>query len=179
MRTHRLAVLLLLGVVIGAGYARPVEAQAPTRTGFFIGFGFGVGGLAIEELDRETSIAGYFKIGGGLGDHVLLGAESSGWAKDEGGATVTSGALSAMVYVYPNPAGGLFLQGGLGIATLGVEVDGVGSDTEGGLALTLGAGYDIGFGGRFGLTPYTNFVFGSYEDFSTNVFNFGLGVNWY
>lgn len=179
MRTFRVAVIVLVGVVIGVSDARQVEAQAPTRTGFFIGFGLGVGALSIEDSDRETSLSGYFKIGGGLSDRVLLGAESSGWVKDESGVAVTSGALSAMVYVYPNPMGGLFLQGGLGIATLGVDVDGFGSDSETGTALTLGAGYDIGFGGRFGLTPYATFVFGNYEDFSTNVWNLGLGVNWY
>lgn len=180
MQTTRfVAIVMLLGVTATVAPER-VFAQAPTRSGFFIGFGFGGGSFGVEDADeRESSLSGYFKIGGALNDRVLLGAESSGWTKEEGGATVTSGALSAMAYVYPSPGGAFFLQGGLGIATLGVDVEGFGSDSETGTALTLGAGYDIGFGGRFGLTPYTTLVFSNYEGGSTSLFNFGLGFNWY
>ena len=34
------------------------------------------------------------------------------------------------------------------------------SAAQDGLGFTLGAGYDIGFGGRFGLTPYADFNYG-------------------
>jgi hypothetical protein len=165
--------------MIGMSRAREISAQAPTRSGFFIGFGLGAGFLSVEDSDRESSVSGYFKIGGALSDRVLLGAESSGWVKDESGVTVSSNALSAMAYVYPNPMGGLFFQGGLGISRLEVDAGDFGSGGETGTALTLGAGYDIGFGGRFGLTPYASFVFGNYDAGNTNVFNVGLGFNWY
>ena len=179
MMTRSTMVVALLAVATTLLPAA-ATAQAPARSGFFIGFGFGGGSFGIEDADeRETSISGYFKIGGALSDHVLLGAESSGWTKEESGITVTSGALSAMAYVYPNPAGGFFLQGGLGIASLEAEVDGFGSGSETGTAFTLGAGFDIGFGGRFGLTPYTTLVLSSFEDGNTSVFNLGLGFNWY
>jgi hypothetical protein len=180
MSSARSVRTLLVALVATAVSAGSVSAQAPARNGFFIGFGFGGGSFGVEDADtRETSVSGYFRIGGALNDKVLLGAESSAWTKDEGGATITSSALSAMVYVYPNPAGGFFLQGGLGIATLELEVDSFGSGSDTGTALTVGAGYDIGFGGRFGLTPYTTFVFSNFEDGSTSLFNLGLGFNWY
>jgi hypothetical protein len=53
------------------------------------------------------------------------------------------------------------------------------SAAQDGLSFMLGAGYDFGFGGRFGLTPYANFNYGVFEDDSTNLISFGLGFNWY
>ena len=180
MRPLPLVRSLALVALATAVVAASASAQAPTRSGFFIGFGFGAGSFGVEDVDeRETSLSGYFKIGGALNDRVLLGAESSGWTKEEDGATITSSALSAMVYFYPSAEGGLFLQGGVGVSVLELGVDNFGSDSENGTAFTLGLGYDVGFGGRFGLTPYATGVFGNYDAGSTSVFNFGLGFNWY
>ena len=120
-----------------------------------------------------------FKIGGALNDRVLLGAESIGWTKEESGVTITSGSLAAVAYMYLAPDGGFFLKGGLGIATLGLDFEGTEIVSESGTAVIIGAGYDIGFGGRFGLTPFGSLVYGSFEDGSTTLFQFGLGVNWY
>ena len=155
-------------------------AQAPAREGFFIGFGLGWGSLGIEDADeREGGAAAYIMIGGALSPRVLLGAESSGWYKEEQGVTVTSSNLSAVAYVYPNPMGGIFLKGGLGVATLEVDAGSLGSASDSGLGLTVGAGYDIGFGGRFALTPFASFLYGSFDGGSTNTFQLGLGFNWY
>ena len=66
-----------------------------------------------------------------------------------------------MPYVYPDPIGGFFLKGGIGTAFLMAEISSGGwsySETESGFGLTLGAGYDIGFGGRFSLTPHAKTV---------------------
>jgi hypothetical protein len=172
----------LFAVLAIAACALPSEvvAQAPTRTGFFIGFGLGWGSLGFEDGDeREGGVAGYFKIGGAISPSVLLGAESNGWYKEELGIAITSGNLSAVAYVYPNPASGFYLKGGLGLARLEVDAGSFGSASDEGLGLTLGAGYDIGFGGRFALTPFANLVYGSFDGGSTNTLQFGLGVNWY
>jgi len=180
MHRSRITVALLLGLVAGVCQSDPLSAQAPARSGFFIGFGLGAGSLGVEDAsEREASASGYFTIGGALNDKVLLGAESSAWVKEEDGVTVTSAALNAVAYVYPNPTGGFFLKGGLGVATLEVDGGAFGSASETGTALTLGAGYDIGFGGRFGLTPYGAFVYSKFDGGSTNLIHFGLGVNWY
>ena len=53
------------------------------------------------------------------------------------------------------------------------------SAADDGFGFTLGAGYDFGFGGRFGLTPHADFNYGAVEDASTNLVRFGLGFNWY
>ena len=51
--------------------------------------------------------------------------------------------------------------------------------SESGSALSLGAGYDIGFGGSFGLTPFVNLMGGNFDGGSLNLFQAGLGFNWY
>ena len=157
------------------------------RDGFFIGLGAGVGSLGVEDVDdRESALSGYLKLGGAINETVLLGAESNGWIKSESeagvDATLTSGSLSAVAYVYPSQTSGFYLKGGLGLARLDLSASGFGSslsEGENGTAITAGIGYDIGFGGRFALTPYGNFVYSSFENGSTNLLQIGLGANWY
>jgi hypothetical protein len=185
MRGLQATVLVLFTLIVGTDMGKPLSGQAPARDGFFIGFGVGGGSLAFEdESDREGSGVGHFKIGGALSDHVLLGAEVGGWTKEMGeGVTITSSYLNAVAYLYPAPTGGFFLKGGLGFASSGGEwslFDGASfSAAQDGLGFTLGAGYDIGFGGRFGLTPYADFHQGFFEDGSTRLVSLGLSFNWY
>lgn len=176
MSIHRMTMLFCLTL---AALAAPASAQAPARDGFFIGFGLGWGSLGIEDGDeRESGGAGYLKLGGALSDKVLLGAESNAWTKEEGGATLTMGTLTATAYLYPSETG-FYLAGGLGIARIEVDAGLLGSADDTGLGVSLGAGYDFGFGGRFGLTPYANFISGNFDGGNANVFQVGLGVNWY
>jgi hypothetical protein len=180
MFRFQVTALSLLGIVACAGLAAPLNAQAPARSGFFIGFGLGAGSLGIEDAsERQSAPSGYFKIGGAISDQVLLGAESTAWVKEEGAVTLTSTSVSAVAYVYLDPTGGFFLKGGLGLATVEVDSGLFGGASETGSAVTLGAGYDFGFGGKFGLTPYGGVVVSSFEGGNTNLLHFGLGVNWY
>lgn len=176
--TGRFTLALMLGL-LGALTVSPLAAQAPSRDGFFIGFGFGYGSLGVEGGDERTSSAsGFLALGGALNDRILLGGESNAWVKEESGVTLTVGSVNAVVYVYPTPGGPFFLKGGLGFAR--VEVDtGLGSGDEGGVGVQLGAGYDIGFGGRFAVTPFGNFLLGSFDGGNTNILQLGLGVHWY
>ena len=185
MRSLPFAISMLLTLFVSI--STPLNAQAPARDGFFIGFGVGAGSLGFEDdSEREVGGAGYFKIGGALNDKVLLGAEGAGWSKEMGevgvSGTVTSSHLNVVVYVYPDPAGGFFLKGGPGFAVLSAEAkfgDITFSETDNGFGFTLGAGYDIGFGGRFSLTPHADFDYGGFADSSINLIRIGLGFNWY
>ncbi len=117
MRSLPFAISMLLTLFVSI--SPPVNAQAPARDGFFIGFGVGAGSLGFEDdSEREVGGAGYFKIGGALNDKVLLGAEGGGWSKEmrEGGGsgTVTFSSLNAVFYGYLNPTGGFFIKSGLG-----------------------------------------------------------------
>ena len=184
LQSTTVALLVLIGCL---GATRPLSAQAPARDGFFIGFGVGGGSIGFEgDEEREVGGTGYFKIGGALSDKILLGAEFGAWSKEMGeeglSGTVTSSNLNMVVYVYPDPTGGFFVKGGPGFAVLSAAVkfgDVTISETDNGFGFTLGAGYDIGFGGRFGLTPHAEFHYGGFAESSINLIRVGLGFNWY
>jgi hypothetical protein len=68
-------------------------------------------------------------------------------------------------------------------ASISVQVD-AGPETrfpplESQSAFTLGPGHDIGFGGRFALSPEANPVYSSSKGGTTNLFQLGLGANWH
>ena len=80
MRSLPFTITILLALVVSI--SPPLNAQAPARDGFFIGFGVGGGSIGFEgDSEREVGGAGYFKIGGALSDKVLLGAEAGGGQK--------------------------------------------------------------------------------------------------
>src|SRR5207249_3303218 len=135
--------------------------------------------------DREGGVSGYLKMGGTLSPHLLLGGESNGWTKKVSGTTVTSGNASFALYVYPQPAGGFFLKGGVGVSTYKEE----GSSGSTGFGLGGGLGYDLRVGTNVSLTPVANFTFGSVGDVESggltipgvkqNVFQLALGVTFH
>lgn len=174
------AVVLLTGLLTVAGTAFG-QGRPQTREGFFIGLGLGWGSLGCSDCDgeRENGLSGYLKLGGTVNDRLLLGVETNGWYKDEDEATVNFGNFSGTAYFYPNPQGGFFLKGGLGISTLEVDIAGFGSESETGFGLIGGLGYDARVGTNFSLTPYANVLYGSFEGGSANVLQAGLGVTWH
>lgn len=152
-----------------------------TREGFWIGFGLGAGSLGCDSCDgeRATGFSGNVKLGGTVNSRVLLGAETNGWYKSEDGVTLNYGNLSAVVYFYPSATGGFYLKGGLGLATASVDLGGFGSASETGSGAVLGLGYDARVGKNFSLTPYLNFLGGSFSGGTVNVTQFGLGFTWH
>lgn len=159
--------------------ASAAAAQRPqTRQGFWIGFGFGYGSAGFScdgcpDIDRKGAVSGYLKLGGTLSPNLLLGGETNGWTKDIGGSTVTLANASLAAYYYPQPAGGLFLRGGVGFATYSEE----GFDSGNGFGLTLGLGYDVRVGNNVSITPVGNFNWGSIGDAgSVGIPGAGMGV---
>jgi hypothetical protein len=73
----------------------------------------------------------------------------------------------------------LFLLGGLGVGTIHVEVDTVGSHDETGFGGLLGVGYDIRVGKNVSLTPFWNGLGITTSDSDVNVGQIGLGITTY
>jgi hypothetical protein len=150
--------------------------QAQTRQGFWIGGGMGLGSMGIScegcpDFDRESGLSGYLKLGGTLRENVLLGVETNGWTKSEGGVTLTMGNVSGAAYWYPMATTGLFIKGGVGYS---VVDDGF--SNEGGFGVLAGLGYDVRVGRKLSITPVANWFRGAYDGLSANVLQIGVGV---
>lgn len=167
--------------------ALPSEGRAQdrpqTREGFFIGFGIGGGSFGCETCgDRQSGVAGHLKLGGTIRPNVLLGVETNGWTKDEGGARLTHSNISAIVQFYPAVTSGFFLKAGVGLSVLEASASGSGfsvSASDEGLGLTGGLGYDIRVGTNFSISPYGMFAWGNFDGGSANNGQLGVGVTWH
>ena len=147
------------------------------REGFWFNLGLGYGSLGCEGCGgRESGVSGGLQLGGTLNRKWLLGGATTGWSKSEGGVTLTVGTLLALVRFYPSERGGFFLEGGLGLGTIHVSVDGFGSESETGGGALLGLGYDIRVGRNVSLTPVWLGFAARTDNSDANVGQLSLGV---
>jgi hypothetical protein len=121
-------------------------------------------------------LSGGLSLGGTLSPKFLLGVGTTGWYKDEGGASLTTGTVDARIRFYPSTTGGFFLTGGLGIGSVRVAVDGFGSASETGAGAMLGVGYDIRIGSSLSLTPFWNGFAVRTSNTDANVGQLGLSL---
>lgn len=146
------------------------------RDGFWFNGGLGGGSLGCSDcVGREGGWTGNLTFGGTLSQKVLLAGSSNVWTKSDNGATVTAGALTAMLRFYPSATGGFYLAGGLGVGTLSIDTD-FGDASETGAAAILGVGYDFRVSRNVSLTPYLNGVGASFDGGDLNFNQFGLSV---
>jgi len=146
----------------------------------FAGVGAGYGSFGCSNCGgRNSSPAGYVKVGFNLGPRVRQGLEASAWTKSEDGDRITHGNLSIIVQVYPMTESGLFIKGGVGLSRLMVK-DAVADETtsDAGLGFTGGLGFDIPVGGDFALSPYGSYQWGDFDGGSADHFQLGVGVTW-
>lgn len=172
----------LAGVVLTLLVTAPTDARAQesTRRGPFVGLGVGYGSFGCETCGtRNSSPAGYVKVGVSLGPRVRQALELSAWTKSEEGDRITHGNLSVIVQVYPLTVRGLFIKGGAGFSRLVVKQAGAPrSSSDAGLGLTGGLGYDIPIGGDFAISPYGSYQWGSFDGGNADHFQLGVGVTW-
>jgi opacity protein-like surface antigen len=181
---HRSLTLLAAFAASLALLPGEAAAQNPqTREGFFIGLGLGAGSFGCEDCgQRESGVAGHLKAGSALSPKFLVGAEARGWTKEEDGARITHGNLSAIVQFYPSASSGFFLEGGIGLSRLGVTVSSGGfqeSASDEGLGLTAGIGFDFRVRTNVSLSPYLSYARGDFEGGTADHVQLGLGVTWH
>ncbi|HUR04606.1 MAG TPA: hypothetical protein VM347_18825 [Nonomuraea sp.] len=195
MRTLRHGVLataaiLLLGSV-GWTQETPrglVEVQEGGRHGFWGALGLGAGGEAFDlrdgtgysgELYRPTVS---LRLGGTPAPWIRLGGEVQTWIDDQGRQTESLTSVLFISQLYPAPATGLYLKGGVGFARSAVDFDdGFAGLDETGFAGLLGAGWEVRVGRRLYLNPAVDLIEQRYtgrggERFRERIVNFGLGV---
>ena len=171
---------ILLALPLLASLSAPAMAQGnpQTRQGFWINFGFGAGSMSCDDCDdRTTGVNFQLRLGGTLSQRLLIGGEVNGWTKTENDATLTATNIGPVLLFYPSAQGGFFLKGGLGLATVELELGALTIEEEG-IGLTLGLGYDARVGRNFALTPYVDILTSNYDGGSLNQVAFGLGFTW-
>jgi hypothetical protein len=171
----QLVVVCLIGSLSAVASAYAQNSQV--RQGFWISGGLGYGSLGCENCgSREGGVSGGLSLGGTITPRLLLGAGTSGWSKSEQGATLTVALLDARVRFYPQTSGGFFLTGGLGVGSVTGSMAGFGSDTETGLGMILGVGYDLRVARNTSITPYWNAYAMKNSNIDANVGQIGLAV---
>jgi len=187
----KILVLTALAMVTSLYAANAFAGSHPhDHHGFFIGFNLGGGTADIsvpdgEDTDREWGGAANLRLGGAIKNNLLLGAETSGWARNENSTTVSLSTIVFAVTYYPGSEG-FFVRGGAGFGGASTEVD-LANDTtlskhDTGFAMSAAAGYEWRLTKKFALGPQVEFVYlnigGDLVD-TANFFDATLGFNWY
>jgi len=149
-----------------------VKAPSQTRQGFWFNVGLGFGSFGCDEcVGRQDGLSGGLSLGTTLNDKWLLGVGTTGWAKTVNGETLTVGTLDVRFRFYPARSSGFFLTGGVGLGTLSFL-----DESEFGVGVILGLGWDIRVGRKVSLTPFYNGFAMRNSIADANVGQLGLGV---
>lgn len=202
----RRPILLAALFAVSAASLAPLAAQRSSRDrgivelapdavrgGFYIGGGVGAGreqnkySDELEYTDALTKPTLTLRIGGTPNPSVRLGAELFGW-----GAQVVEldpaydryesfSALLGTMQFYPAPTAGLYLKAGGGFARSASDYKTGPTDSETGLAWTVGAGYDLPLSPTVSLGPTLDFYQGSFTQrnkptLTERVLNIGVQV---
>lgn len=182
--------IALLGVGAAAAQDAPrglAVVPEGNRGGFWAGLGLGAGGESFDlrdgtgystELYRPTVSV---RLGGTVSQQLRLGGEILAWINEERRSVESLTSFLFIGQLYPVPATGLYVKGGLGLGRNAVDFrDGYGvGDT--GFAGLLGAGWELRVGRRFYLNPAVDLVQHRYtsrggERYRERLLNLGLGV---
>jgi hypothetical protein len=166
-------VLLISGTASAQVPATDAGRSLPTREGFWFNGGLGLGSYGCQDCDgeRTSGLSGGLSLGGTLNEHVLLGVGTTGFAKDVDGETFTVGTFDARVRYYPSIANGFFLNGGVGLGSMRFA-----GESELGLGIMLGVGWDIRIGGKVSVTPFWNGFAMRNSNVDANVGQLGIGI---
>jgi hypothetical protein len=156
---------------------QPPAPVAPTarphvREGFWFNAGLGFGSFGCENcVGRDNGLSGGLSLGGAISDRVLLGVGTTGFAKEIDDEIFSVGTLDARVRVYPVRTSGFFLNGGVGFGSMSYA-----GESEIGVGVMLGVGWDIRVGRNVSLTPFWNGFAMSNANVDGNVGQLGIGI---
>jgi hypothetical protein len=183
---------------------QPYRKPGHQRDSWYIGFGIGGGDASVSWPDgtysmkeefgtSPTKVTMNFKVGATLTPRLLLGADMAAFAASatydtiygEADQTLGISTVTGMVTFFPMETG-LFLRGGLGLASFSEELKIPGatySVDSRGVAYAAGVGYAFWLGRSFNLTANLDFSGQSYGGGdgpdSTRFWALGLGFDWY
>jgi hypothetical protein len=149
-----------------------VGGHPQTREGFWFNAGLGFGSLGCDNCDgRVNGLSGGLSLGGKVSDKLLLGVGTTGWAKSEDGETLTVGTLDARLRFYPVVKAGFFVTGGIGLGTIRFA-----GESENGLGVVLGVGWDVRIARNVSVTPFYNGFAMRSSIADANVGQLGVGI---
>ena len=145
-----------------AGTALPAAGQEPDhRSGFWWSVGFSYGTVSVScdicSNGRGGGLSLTGVVGATLNPELRLGVEVDGWRQSNEGLNEYLGVLSAVMYWYPRPSGGLFLKGGAGYVTYRIsDEDDVLKSS--GFGPQIGVGYEVRVWRSASIQPYLNAI---------------------
>jgi hypothetical protein len=155
----------------------PVMTNSQSRNGFWFNGGLGYGSMGCENcIGRVSGASGGLALGATMSDRLLFGVGTTAWYKSEDGFTSSVGTFDARLRFYPSVTSGFFLTGGLGLGTISAGIRDVGTETEVGVGLMLGLGWDIRVSPNVSLTPFWNGSAVNTANANSNFGQLGLGV---
>ena len=132
-------------------------APAQTREGFWFSAGMGYGSLSCFDCDGYANgFSGGLALGGTINEKLLLGVGTTGWYRSQDGVWLNVSTLDARLRFYPSIRSGFYINGGLGLGTISLGMSGLGSESETGVGLMLGVGWDIRIARNVSLSPFWN-----------------------
>jgi hypothetical protein len=166
---------------------RPAVSQPPVapmgtpalephrREGTWFSIGLGVGSLGCDGCDvRWNGLSGGVSVGSAITDRFMLGVGTTGYSRTIDGDLLTVGTLDGRIRFYFTDTGGGHLNFGLGLGTLSYA-----GETEVGLGLMFGLGWDFRIGRNVSITPFWNGFAMSNSNVDANVGQLGIGFTWH
>jgi hypothetical protein len=170
-----LAILILIGMTtLGV---KPTQAQIDQNLrAWWAGGEIGEGQLSLssDQIHRDRTPTFALGLFGGhrLGDQARVGLEMNGWllqASNLNDPTVGESVSNVLgvIDVFPTRKIPLFIRGGGGLAMYQNNRPGESGGT--GLSWTGGAGYEVRFTERLGLTPIVEYAYGRFDDVRNSI----------
>lgn len=179
---RRVQLLRALAALAGAVLISrpPVAAAQQPRQGFWAALGLGYGANSMTNVSPDYkggATTASLKLGGTPKSNLRVGGEVNVWTKDINGVTESVGNISGAIYVYPAAGSGFFVKGGVGVASFQLS-QGSSTASTNGVGLLAGLGYDMRLGGKWSLSPVTNFYWGHEGTFRHAIIDVGLSVQY-
>ena len=165
-------------VTAAPAYAQQLPAsnagsRLQSRKGFWFNAGLGFGSQGCQNCDgyRENGLSGGLSLGTAVTDRLMLGVGTTGYSKSLAGEIFSVGTLDARLRFYPKRTSGFNLTTGLGLGSMSY-----GGESEIGLGLMLGVGWDIRVARNVSISPFWNGFAMANSNVDSNVGQLGIGI---
>lgn len=132
------------------------QRPIPVNDGLWFGANFGRGFARVDcticRGGRPAAMTGSVRMGSRVQRRVLIGAEVTGWMRDENQIQERIWTISGVAQYYLRGAPKLFIKGGVSAVSYRIE-DTQETLSSSAIGLLAGVGYDVPINGRFYLTP--------------------------